>query len=357
MGPVCAAEGGEHRYLTTHFDTGGFASGAPAKDGDFDGRGNAFPAAQLAGKRTFEVRSERFGMLRFLLPDASGTAKNMVACRGQTIRVRSTRLFDSLFILGSAHHGEVLDRIEASFDDGSKAKSPFGLSDWHAALWRGEGAAFDFPLARPGARSADGRSRIRIWLQHTPIPQRGNATLTAITLSSCPIDKVVALTPGTRDGVQPIAPPPLEIESLGEGDAAVFAGPGFPYEAPIRTLTPQAIRDVLAAAGIRAVLVSFDQLAGGALRAPKRFAHFVAPVRPKEVDLLFRRWNESFETTEVESVAAGSEWRWSTHAVRPRSAWQDALNIAVEVHQAGPTSSDLSSDLRLTGYRWKRREQ
>ena len=48
---------------------------------------------------------------------------------------------------------------------------------------------------------------------------------------------------------------------------------------------------------------------------------------------------------------APEEHRWNPKAVNPALLKKGKNTIAVEVHQASPTSSDLSFDLRLTGYR------
>lgn len=97
-----SAPADEYLYLTSHFDTDGFAPRG-AKQGDLDGQGNAFPEDALPNARLMEIVSARLGTVRFLRPPLKADAKNLVTMRGQTIRVRTKRQFNVLLFLGAAH--------------------------------------------------------------------------------------------------------------------------------------------------------------------------------------------------------------------------------------------------------------
>ena len=59
----------------------------------------------------------------------------------------------------------------------------------------------------------------------------------------------------------------------------------------------------------------------------------------------------TFQTRAQRSVSGASEHQWRLVAIDASRLKEGRNTIAVEVHQSSPTSSDLSFDLKLTGYR------
>jgi len=244
----------ECQYLAGRFEWDGFSSDTTARDGSFDGVGNAFAANALPAGDRLVVRSSRFGTVEFLRPPTDGLKPNMVPCKGQVIAIRTKRIFNVLFALGSAHHGIHSGWIEFRFEDGTTGLGPFGFTDWAWEPALGEEVAFLLPPSgdvRP--RSGTG---MRLWLQRTPIPSEKR--IVAIRLPFLPNAKIVALTLGWRDGVRPIEPPKPTMPD--PGPVAIFSEPGFPYFFVRADLTPSRIRAALANAGIGAALLGIDHL-------------------------------------------------------------------------------------------------
>ncbi|MEM7235628.1 MAG: hypothetical protein AAF517_25875, partial [Planctomycetota bacterium] len=258
----------EYLYIQRYFDTDGFVSKKGAKDGDFDGGGNAFVRTGFPKSRTVLVPSRRFGSVRFLRPDADGASLNMLTCKGQEIGVRTKRQFNALFVLGSAHHGDPKGEVEFIFEDGTRARSPFGLSDWYDLPIYGEEAAYSF--APIGGNPVDGKCHI--WLQYCPIPVKKRVV--TIRLPVLPKAKILALSLGSRSTL-PKVPTPSK-EPLADADVLVFSEPGFPYAEAIGIATPEQILAMFEARGMKAATVSRDQLRGESL-SPKSHPLIVFP--------------------------------------------------------------------------------
>jgi len=263
----------EWQYLTNHFNVDAFAEANPPRNAGFDNTGIAFRPEGLPEGERLVVRSDRYGEIQFLRPPTDGDSFNMVSCMGQEIRVTTKRVFNVLFTLGSAHHGEHYGWIEFTFEDGTKGRGPFGFSDW----WifeglLGEEVAFTMPIAgRPGTQPAGGGARI--WLQRTPIPQEKR--IVSIKLPGIPNAKILALTLGWRDGVRPIEPP-LKTQPA-PGRVAIFGETCFPYYTVRGDLTPERLKTAFDEAGIPAAILSFEHLMDANIFNPKNYPVFVNP--------------------------------------------------------------------------------
>ena len=75
-----AAPRDDYLYLTSKFDTDGFAKTNRPGEGNFNGQGEIILVNGLPEGRTVTVRSARFGPVVFLRPGTEGDKKNMVAC-------------------------------------------------------------------------------------------------------------------------------------------------------------------------------------------------------------------------------------------------------------------------------------
>ncbi|MCZ6794645.1 MAG: GxGYxYP family putative glycoside hydrolase, partial [Planctomycetota bacterium] len=268
----------EYLYLFSKFDTDGFAPRGSAGQGDFDGQGSYFPDTLLPRQKTIAVHSARFGEVVFLRPKLATGDKNMLACRGQTIRVRTTKVFNVLFTLGAAHHGQHGGWVEFRFADGSTARAPFGLSDWFQEPAYGEEVAFRGTYTAPRGRTTTSRTTtsrgpIHLWLQRTPVPVEKR--ITAITLPDLPNAKIIGLSLGRRDGVSlatreaTAAPEPAPV--------AIFSEEGFPYFRSPGTLSPERIQTALERAGIVSRHLSVAHLKDPNVLSPERFPVLVLP--------------------------------------------------------------------------------
>jgi len=236
----------EFLYLHRYFDVDGFLSDAKANDGTFGRKGYGFVSDQMPSRKVVHVDSVKFGRVRFLVPDTTAAKKNLIACKGQRVHVRTAKVFNSIFILGSAHNGDKSDWIELEFADGSTARTPFGLSDWFALPIFGEEIAYSFVPTNSQQKPRGGR--MRLWLQHAPIPAQKK--LRAITLPKAPMAKVLAISLGSREGVTPIVE--TRRKPFVDTDIAVFSEDGFPYDEAIAEVDPERLVEALRAAGLRA---------------------------------------------------------------------------------------------------------
>ncbi|MCZ6795932.1 MAG: GxGYxYP family putative glycoside hydrolase [Planctomycetota bacterium] len=250
-------------YLNRVFNHDGFEAGGAGKAHNLGGTGKAYRSEEMPKERRIRVDSARYGKVSFLAPDPESDS-NMVACEGQTIRVRTTRVFNSLFVLGMAHHGSHPAWIEFRFQDGSRGRGPFGLSDWFGQPVFGEEVAFRFT---PPPRTSTRHGFVSIWMQRTSIP--GSGKLRSITLPNQPRMKILALTLGQRDGARI-----FDSKSAGRvapAPVAIFSERGFP-SAPVGS-APSAteLRKALEEVGIRAALLGLEQLRAPGVLDPKDF--------------------------------------------------------------------------------------
>lgn len=253
--------GDEWQYLTRHLNFDGFEEEAlEGRSGGFDTAGTAFQAGSLPAGDKLEVRSERWGTVKFPKPPTEGDSPNFISCQGQEIPIRTGKVFNALFSLGTCHHGPRFGWVEFRFEDGSTGRGPIGFSDWYYDPIIGDERAFAVPvlgwLDNPPAGGCN------LCIQVTPIPARKRVV--SIRLPVVPQIKIMGLTLGWRDGVRPIVPP--EKTKPEPGLVGIFAEPCFPYFAVRGDLDPVAIRDAFVEAGIPAALLDIEQL-----RAPDLF--------------------------------------------------------------------------------------
>jgi len=120
--PAAPERRDECQYLAGRFEWDGFSSDTTARDGSFDGAGNAFAANALPAGDRLIVRSSRFGTVEFLRPPTDGAKPNMVPCKGQVIAVRTKRIFNVLAV--EVHQSDATSS-DLSFD--AKLTSGRGL--------------------------------------------------------------------------------------------------------------------------------------------------------------------------------------------------------------------------------------
>ncbi|MBN1421767.1 MAG: hypothetical protein JXP34_23540 [Planctomycetes bacterium] len=261
----------ECQYLTAHVDTDGFTTDQRARDGDFDGSGNAFAADALPSDARLIVRSAVFGPIEFIRPRTDGAENNLIACRGQTIRVRTRRTFNVLFSLGAAHSGVASGWITFTFDDGTTARGPIGFTDWWDDPLLGEEIAFRLPVG--GGRTVHPAGGAHIFLQRTPIPVEKR--IVSLTLPNLPNAKIMALTFGWREGIEPIeeagAPAPAEAP------VAIFCEPGFPSYLTGGEVAVDRIRAAFERAELPFALLGLDHVKDPAILRPDAVPVLVNP--------------------------------------------------------------------------------
>jgi hypothetical protein len=313
--------GDETLYLNSYFDTDGFTSNEELPQLNIEeflrdlpgmaGPSGTFPASILPEGKRFEVLSGRFGSVSFLRPSTAPGDKNMISCRGQTIRVRTKKTFNLLLAVGAAQPPALPDGELASpsrpvahragwvrlrFEDGSEASAPIGFSDWAGDAVYGEEPALEatnagMEMAFPDAIGGGDRRRksaiirdlnfamalgsgsSRLWLQRTPIP--ANKVLRSITLPDLPEAKIVAMTLVRRDGIRVPAiarraPPEPAL-------VAVFDELGFPSLTSHGGVEPEAVRAELERAGVEASLIGLDDLADATVFSAGRFPVLILP--------------------------------------------------------------------------------
>jgi hypothetical protein len=269
--PLRPAQRDEWQYLTSHFNIQGFAGAPPEQNAGFDGNGNSFDASRLKGD-SLTVRSVRYGRVDFICPPLGKDENDMVACDGQVIKIRTKKLFNVVFFLGSAHNGDHFGWVELEFEDGSKATGPFGFSDWGFAPVLGEETAFEIPTLGPLSQQAPRISRL--FLQRTPIPEARK--LVSIRLpANLPRAKILGLTLGWREGVTlPATPPRAPPEA---GLVAIFGEPLFPHTSVRGDLGPGRIRDAFVEKGIPAAVLDLQNLEDPKVLDAKAYAVLINP--------------------------------------------------------------------------------
>jgi len=110
--------------LAASFDNDGVSADERPADGDFDGAGFTYPAADLppAGELVHEGA-------RFVFPSTADGVKNNVTARGQTLTVPAGR-YAKLRVLGAGSGGNVTVDATARYADGTTARVRVQLSEW-----------------------------------------------------------------------------------------------------------------------------------------------------------------------------------------------------------------------------------
>jgi hypothetical protein len=258
--------GDEFLYLHSRADRDGFAPADSSGQGDFDGHGAYFSDDLLPSTPRFTVRSDAFGNVVFLRPRTGAGEKNFVTPRGQRIPISTRNVFDAVLVLGSAHDGHHSGDVIFEFQDGSKAKSSLGLSDWALEPRFGEETAFE-GVYRQGTTNVSFRTRL--WIQRISIPEA--KVLRSITLPRLPKVAIASISLVRRDGYERpalISSPPASAESA---SVAIFAEPGFPSLYAPAGLSPELVRGALEAAGISAALVPLATLQDRTVLEPSRY--------------------------------------------------------------------------------------
>jgi len=249
----------ELQYLFSRYDTDGLAPASNPGDGDFSGIADSFDPGGLPSARRMTVESTRFGSIGFRRPRTAGKEKNFLSCKGQKIPILTKKIFNVLFFLGTAHGGSPSGWIEFRFVDGSQARAPFGLTEWHTEALFGEELAYKLKYNVPGEKDRDVRGNL--WLQRVPVPLKKR--IESIVLPNLPGAKILALTLGYRVGVQPFdltSSSPASLPASEPATVAIFQEKGFPRCNAAYAIGPEELQKALEGAGIQAALLSAEHL-------------------------------------------------------------------------------------------------
>jgi len=284
----------EFQYLFSRYDTDGLAPASTPGDGNFSGNVDSFdpgglPSGGKYSDRRMTVESPLFGSVGFLRPRTAGKEKNFLSCKGQKIPILTTKIFNVLFFLGMAHGGSPSGWLDFHFADGSKARAPFGLTDWREEALFGEELACKLKYNPPGGKGG-GKEQGHVWLQRVPVPRKKR--IQAIVLPSLPGAKILAFTLGYRVGVQPIvrtSSSPASSPAPEPATVAIFQEKGFPRYNAAYAIRPEELKKALEGAGIQAALLSVEHLSDTDQFTTERFP------------LLVNLYGEAFP---VEAIAA-----------------------------------------------------
>jgi alpha-L-fucosidase 2 len=171
--------------LTAALDNDAITSEFYLGDGDFDGAGGTYPAAQLpqTGRTTDD------GIPFEFVNGSEGTPNNVVPA-GQQITVPSGR-YATLHVLAAADNGNANSTLTVTYADGT-AQVPLRITDWRAAPAFGETQA----IRTSQMHTRSGPSDVRLSIFHQKIALDPDRELTTLTLpaAATPRPHVFAVT-------------------------------------------------------------------------------------------------------------------------------------------------------------------
>jgi alpha-L-fucosidase 2 len=152
-------------------------------DGDFDGVGNTYPAAQLpqAGQVTDD------GVPFLFVNGSEGTPNNVV---GATIPLPAGK-YVTLHLLGAADTGNADTTLKVSYVDGS-VEVPLRLTGWRAPAAFGESEAIT--TNQPHLRAGVQPVKLTIFHQRIPLDPAGEVASVTLPSAVTPRPHVFAVT-------------------------------------------------------------------------------------------------------------------------------------------------------------------
>ncbi len=165
-GPVVTVD------MTAAYNNDGTSNEFSMRDGDFDGTGRTYPAAQLP--QTGHLDADGISFL--FTNGAEGTLNNVVAA-GQTLPLPPGR-YHTLHVLGAADTGNVSLPATLTYADGSTAAVPLQLTGWLADPNYGETVALRTNLVH----TPTGALNLQAALFHQRLPVDPARELVSITL-------------------------------------------------------------------------------------------------------------------------------------------------------------------------------
>jgi len=158
--------------LTAHFNNDAISNEFFMGDGDFDGTGRSYPAAQLP--QTGGLTADG---VPFLVSNGSEGDPNNVVAAGQSIGLPTGR-YASLHVLGAADTGNAGLTATLTYADGSTGDVPLRLTGWLADPGYGETVA----VRTTQVHTRTGALGVQAALFHQILPVDAARELTSITL-------------------------------------------------------------------------------------------------------------------------------------------------------------------------------
>jgi alpha-L-fucosidase 2 len=158
--------------LTAHFNNDAISNEFFMGDGDFDGAGRSYPAAQLP-----QTGSLTADGIPFLFSNGSEGDLNNVVATGQSIELPPGR-YESLHVLGAADTGNAGLTATLTYADGSTAAVALQLTAWLADPSYGETVA----VRTTQVHTRTGALGVQAALFHQIVPVDPTRELRSVTL-------------------------------------------------------------------------------------------------------------------------------------------------------------------------------
>ncbi|HEV8366864.1 MAG TPA: glycoside hydrolase family 38 C-terminal domain-containing protein [Pyrinomonadaceae bacterium] len=130
----------ESESVALPFDTDGVSLDSNRSDGDFDGKGRTIPGELLPAKLELEGITFKFG-------DSAGTAKNIVTCNGQKIRLPMGDN-NRLYILAAAVGGDTTGSFVLQTRDGKSQTTELKVQEWSGVIGQWDSRLVDDHIIR-----------------------------------------------------------------------------------------------------------------------------------------------------------------------------------------------------------------
>jgi hypothetical protein len=180
-GGACPVDLGNER------DADGTATVAAPAEGDFDGGGWSYDADLLpaAGPVTWDGTT-------YQAPDPTGTAKNMVKARGQSLLLPAGD-HTAIKLVATTHNGPVTAALTIGYADGTTSAVPVTIADWCGTASTGTTNVLAMPHRIKAGQGIDGPP---VSLFGLSIPVADGKQVRSITLPNDPRLHLYALTLG-----------------------------------------------------------------------------------------------------------------------------------------------------------------
>ncbi|WP_084614623.1 GH92 family glycosyl hydrolase [Nakamurella lactea] len=174
--------------LSGEYTNDGTATVAAPSQGNFDLSGWAYDADLLPAAGAKSVDGVTYD-----LPDATGTAKNFVEAKGQSLLLPSSK-YAALHLLGAAHNGDVSSALVVTYTDGTVDQLPVTMTDWAAGSGHGGNTVvFDMDHRIKNGSGVDGPP---VQIFGATVPLDPSKAVVSVQLPNSPNMELYAITAG-----------------------------------------------------------------------------------------------------------------------------------------------------------------
>jgi hypothetical protein len=167
-GPVATVD------LAARFNNDAISNEFFMGNGDFDGTGRTYPAAQLP--QTGHVTSDG---IEFLFSNGSEGDPNNVVPAGQTVALPAGR-YARLHVLGAGDTGNASSTVTVNYADGTSAAVPLVLTGWLADPTAGETVA----IRTVQIHTRTGALNVQAGIFHQVLPLDAGRDVASVTLAA-----------------------------------------------------------------------------------------------------------------------------------------------------------------------------